>query len=79
MRCDLQLRELKRPIAEFKTTLLDSTPAVTIQLPQVIGVRFEQTARLRGSESMVFAAQQADGIHLLTIVSATPEARPQSK
>lgn len=78
MHCDLQLRELKRPIAEFKTTLLDST-AVTIQLPQVIGVRFEQTARLRGSESMVFAAQQADGIHLLTIASATPEARPQSK
>lgn len=67
--CSLLIQEVEQPLAEFRTTIGEKH-AVTIQLPQVTGVRFDQVSRLRTEERMVFAAQKADGSYLVTMLGA---------
>lgn len=74
---DVQIQQLERPIPQFTTTVGTNTP-VTIQLPRVTGVRFQQVSRIRDGDHVVFAAQKVDGDYLLTIVSARP-GRPLPK
>lgn len=67
--CGLQVQEVEQPLAQFTTTI-GADHTVTIQLPRVSGVRFDQVARLRTEERMVFAAQKTDGSYLVTVLGA---------
>ncbi len=76
--CSLRLQQVEQPIADYETTLAEKQK-VTVQLPRVSGIEFEQTARLRADESVVFAAQKANGDYVMAIVAAGIRAAKKPK
>ncbi len=68
--CKLRVQQVEQPIAEYETTIAEKQK-VKVQLPRVSGIEFEQTARLRTDERVVFAAQKANGDYVMALVGAS--------
>ncbi|HZN40282.1 MAG TPA: hypothetical protein VFD82_15855 [Planctomycetota bacterium] len=73
--CDVVFQEVEMPIAEFRTTVVETAEPVTIQLPRLTATRITQTAVLGEGSLVVLAARKVDGSWLIALVSA--QARPQ--
>jgi len=71
LRCDVQVQELMKPIAEAKVDIIKGGQPVTIQLPRTTGVRLRSVAEVAPGALVVLAAQRQEGDFLVAIVKAT--------